>query len=147
MGLLNPVTGDIFGSKAQTLVNAVNCFGVMGKRIALTFKNRFPDMYKDYVDKCRGGEVKLGQPYLFRGSKEPWVLNFPTKSHWKEASKLQDIVGGMEYLKGHYKDWGISSLAVPALGCGEGGLKWKVVERTLNQYLNDFDIPVELYAP
>lgn len=139
--------GDIFSSEAQTIVNTVNCVGVMGKGVALEFKNRFPDMYRDYTRRCSLGQVKLGEPYLYRRLLTPWILNFPTKDHWRSVSRLSDIVRGLEYLTEHYKDWGITSLAVPPLGCGQGQLEWRVVGRTLYRHLNRLDIPVELYAP
>jgi O-acetyl-ADP-ribose deacetylase (regulator of RNase III)/uncharacterized protein YwgA len=139
--------GDIFESKAQTWVNTVNCVGVMGKGIALGFKQRFPEMYRDYVERCKRGEVKLGRPYLYRYVVPPWVLNFPTKDHWRSVSKLSDIVAGLRYLEDHYRDWEIESLAVPPLGAGEGQLEWRVVGPTLYRHLSRLDIPVELYAP
>jgi len=139
--------GDLFDSKAQTLVNTVNCVGVMGKGIALEFKKRFPDMYKDYVDRCRRGEVHLGKPYLYKRVVPPWILNFPTKDHWRSVARLNDIVRGLEFLFRHYKEWEITSLAVPPLGCGEGQLEWRVVGPTLYRYLSKMEIPVELYAP
>ncbi|MGH2534275.1 MAG: type II toxin-antitoxin system antitoxin DNA ADP-ribosyl glycohydrolase DarG [Thermomicrobiales bacterium] len=145
--MVNVLVGDLFQSKAQTLVNTVNRVGVMGKGIALEFKRRFPEMYDDYVARCARGEVRLGQPYLFQRPSPPWVLNFPTKDHWRSVTKLDDIVRGLEYLLAHYREWGISSLAVPPLGCGNGQLEWRVVGPTLHHYLGLFDIPVELYAP
>lgn len=141
------VIGDIFQSTAQTLVNTVNCVGVMGKGVALGFKQRFPEMYEDYVRRCEVKQVKLGQPYLYRRVTPPWILNFPTKDHWRSVARLEDIVRGMEYLERHYREWGIASLAVPPLGCGEGQLEWRVVGPTLYRYLKRLLIPVELYAP
>lgn len=139
--------GDIFESRLQTLVNTVNCVGVMGKGIALHFKMRFPDMFRDYEKRCARHEVKLGEPYLFRTLIPPWILNFPTKDHWRSVSRLADIVAGLNYLESHYKSWGIASLAVPPLGCGEGGLEWRVVGPTLYRHLSRFEIPTELFAP
>src|SRR5206468_3390836 len=103
-------------SKAQTLVNTVNTVGVMGKGVALEFKKRFPEMYADYSRRCARHEVELGRPYLFKQLVGPWILNFPTKDHWRSLSKLTDIIEGLEYLHDHYKQWGITSLAVPPLG-------------------------------
>jgi O-acetyl-ADP-ribose deacetylase (regulator of RNase III) len=80
------MVGDLFRSEAQTWVNTVNTVGIMGKGVALEFKKRFPDMYDDYVERCRRGEVRLGKPYLFKRSTTPWVLNFPTKDHWRSVS-------------------------------------------------------------
>lgn len=139
--------GDMFESRAQTLVNTVNCVGVMGKGIALEFKKRFPDMYSDYLARCEHHQVRLGEPYLYKSLVHQWILNFPTKEHWRMPTKLEDIVRGLEHLLAHYEKWGIVSLAVPPLGCGEGQLEWRVVGRTLYQYLTKMHIPVELYAP
>ena len=141
------LTGDMFESRAQTLVNTVNCVGVMGKGIALEFKKRFPEMFEDYAKRCRKGEVKLGRPYLYRSSSGSWILNFPTKDHWRSVTRLKDIISGLEFLAQHYKEWDIKSLAVPPLGCGHGQLEWRIVGPTLYRYLERLDIPVELYAP
>lgn len=139
--------GDMFESKAQTLVNTVNCVGIMGKGVALEFKKRFPDMFEDYVRQCAAKQVRLGRPYLFKRLFPPWILNFPTKGHWRAVSRLKDIVEGLRYLREHYQEWGITSLAVPPLGCGHGQLEWRIVGPTLYKHLNVLDIPVELYAP
>jgi O-acetyl-ADP-ribose deacetylase (regulator of RNase III) len=145
--MVKVVVGNLFDSKAQTLVNTVNCVGVMGKGVALEFRKRFPDMYEDYVRRCAAGEVRLGRPYLYRPPVPPYILNFPTKNHWRSPSRLDDIVQGLEYLKEHYREWGITSLAVPPLGSGHGQLEWRVVGPTLYQKLKELEIPVELYAP
>jgi uncharacterized protein YwgA/O-acetyl-ADP-ribose deacetylase (regulator of RNase III) len=145
--MVQVIIGDMFQSTAQTLVNTVNCVGVMGKGIALEFKKRFPDMYEDYVRRCHAKAVQLGRPYLYRRPTPPWILNFPTKDHWRSVSRLEDIVRGLHYLEQHYQQWGITSLAVPPLGCGQGQLEWRVVGPTLYRHLKGLDIPVELYAP
>src|SRR5262245_32555101 len=103
MAVKNVVEGDLFASSAQTWVNTVNTVGVMGKGVALEFKKRFPTMYEDYLRRCARGEVKLGRPYLFRQLVGPWIVNFPTKGHWRAVSRLSDIVDGLDYLKEHYK--------------------------------------------
>jgi uncharacterized protein YwgA/O-acetyl-ADP-ribose deacetylase (regulator of RNase III) len=144
---LTVTTGDLFASGAQTLVNTVNTVGVMGKGIALEFKNRFPEVFKDYEARCQRHEVRLGEPYLYRRGTEPWVLNFPTKRHWRDVSRLSDIERGLDYLEAHYQRWGITSLAVPPLGCGNGQLEWRVVGPTLARRLARFEIPVTLFGP
>ncbi len=145
--MVKVLIGDLFESKSQTWVNTVNCVGVMGKGVALDFKNHFPDMYEDYAARCKRGEVKLGRPYLFKKLVPPWILNFPTKDHWRPVANLKSIIEGLEYLLRHYKDWGIQSLAVPPLGCGQGQLEWRIVGPTLYRLLGKMDIPIELYAP
>ena len=146
-GMVKVIVGDLFASDAQTLVNTVNCVGVMGKGVALEFKKRFQEVSTDYVARCARSEVQLGRPYLFRHLTPPWVLNFPTKGHWQSVTKLDDIVQGLHYLADHYKEWGITSLAVPPLGCGNGQLEWRIVGPTLYRHLSEIDLPIELYAP
>lgn len=145
--MVDILTGNLFESPAQTLVNTVNCVGVMGKGIAKQFRDHYPAMFKEYKNRCDKGLVKLGEPYLYRNLTDKWVLNFPTKDHWRSVSKLTDIQAGLQYLELHYKAWGIESLAVPPLGCGNGQLDWKVVGPILHEALQRLDIPVYLYAP
>ncbi|HLE62839.1 MAG TPA: macro domain-containing protein [Pyrinomonadaceae bacterium] len=141
------LVGDILQSKAQTLINTVNCVGVMGKGIALEFKKRFTEMFEDYVERCERLEVKLGLPYLYKMLLPPQIINFPTKDHWKSVSRLSDIERGLQHLLSHYKQWGVTSLAIPPLGCGNGQLEWKAVGPLIYRYARQMDIPVELYAP
>ena len=125
----------------------MNTVGVMGKGIALGFRKRFPEMYEDYVRRCERREVRLGLPYIYRRLVPPHVINFPTKDHWRSVSKLNDIINGLEYLQSHVAEWGVTSLAVPPLGCGEGRLEWRVVGPTLFRHLRGLGVSVELYAP
>jgi len=141
------LVGDILNSNAQTLINTVNCVGVMGKGIALEFKNRFPDMFDDYVERCDRGEVKPGVPYLYKALFPPQIINFPTKDHWKSISKVSEIERGLKHLIEHYNEWGITSLAIPPLGCGNGQLEWRVVGPLIYRFVKDMPIPVEMYAP
>jgi len=145
--MIQVLTGNMFEFQAQTLVNTVNCVGIMGKGIALEFKKRFPAMFKDYVNRCDERRVKLGEPYLYKRLTPPWILNFPTKQHWRSVSRINDIVRGLEYLSQRYKEWEITSLAVPPLGCGQGGLQWKSIGPILYKYLSQLNIPVRLFAP
>ena len=147
MAKVKVLIGDIFKSNMQTLVNTVNCVGIMGKGLALEFKKRYPDMFEDYQLRCQKGEVQLGKPYLYKSLVSPWILLFPTKQHWRSVARLSDIEEGLHYLESHYQEWGIISIAVPPLGCGLGELEWKVVGRTLYRHLAKLKIPVELYAP
>lgn len=139
--------GNIFESHAQTLVNTVNCVGVMGKGIALEFKKKYPEMFEDYKKKCEEGKVKPGIPYLYEDSRGTAILNFPTKQHWRSPSKYSYIVEGLDYFRGHYKEWNIRSIAFPPLGCGNGGLEWSDVGPLMYMKLADLDIDVEIYAP
>ncbi|OGA04216.1 MAG: Appr-1-p processing protein [Betaproteobacteria bacterium RIFCSPLOWO2_02_64_14] len=141
------LVGDILQSTARTLINTVNCVGVMGKGIALEFKNRFPDMYEDYLVRCKRGEVKPGLPFIYRSLLPPQIINFPTKDHWKSVSKVSDIDRGLKYLLAHYQEWGVQSLAIPPLGCGNGQLEWRVVGPLIYRYAKQMNVPVEMYAP
>jgi uncharacterized protein YwgA/O-acetyl-ADP-ribose deacetylase (regulator of RNase III) len=141
------VVGNLFDSDAQTLVNTVNCVGVMGKGIALEFKRRFPDYYRDYVEKCDHHRMQLGHPDLYRSDVHQWIVSFPTKGHWRSATRLSDIQEGLDVLVARYRDWGITSLAVPPLGCGQGQLEWRVVGPTIYRALSKLSVPVILYAP
>jgi len=144
--MIRILIGNIFESRPQTLVNTVNTVG-MGKGVALGFRERFPEMYEDYVRRCQRRELRLGRPYFYRRSAPPNVINFPTKDHWRSVSKLNDITEGLAYLEAHLAEWDVTSLAVPPLGCGEGRLEWRVVGPTLYRHLAHLGIPVELYAP
>jgi len=139
--------GDILKSKAQTLVNTVNCVGIMGKGIALEFKKRFPKMFKDYLERCKRNEIHLGHPYIYKNLIGLQIVNFPTKEHWKSISKVTDIEQGLDFLLAHYKEWSITSIAIPPLGCGNGQLEWKVVGPLIYSRAKQMDIPVEIYAP
>lgn len=141
------LVGDILRSKAQTLINTVNCVGIMGKGIALEFKKKFPEMFEEYVERCNRKEVKPGIPYLYRGLFPPQIINFPTKDHWKSVSRIADIERGLQILLSQYKDWGVSSLAIPPLGCGNGQLEWKAVGPLIYRFAREMNIPIELYAP
>ncbi|MHC4573065.1 MAG: type II toxin-antitoxin system antitoxin DNA ADP-ribosyl glycohydrolase DarG [Planctomycetota bacterium] len=139
--------GDILKSKAQTLVNTVNCVGIMGKGIALEFKNRFPEMFKDYTRRCERNEIHIGHPYIYKSLLGPQIVNFPTKEHWKSVSKVNDIERGLDYLLAHYEQWGVTSIAIPPLGCGNGQLDWRVVAPLIYSRAKQMNIPVEIYAP
>ena len=139
--------GNLFESDAQTWVNTVNCVGVMGKGIALEFKKRFPAMFQDYGVRCKAGTVQLGRPYHYVDLFGASVVNFPTKKHWRSASRVQDIEDGLDYFIAHYQEWGIESIAFPPLGCGNGGLEWPVVGPLMVGKLDALPIPVEIYAP
>lgn len=139
--------GNILGSKARTLVNTVNCVGIMGKGIALDFKMKFSDMYQQYLSKCKRNEVKPGEPYIYTDLDGPRIINFPTKKHWKNYSNVDDIIKGLNLFIKKYKEWGIESVAFPPLGCGNGGLDWEYVGPIMYNKLKDLDIDIEIYAP
>jgi len=143
--------GDLLQSGAEAVINTVNCVGVMGKGIALQFKQAFPRNYDAYRRACDAGEVRLGEMFVFdTGSmiNPRWIINFPTKGHWKAKSRLSDIETGLEDLKRVILENGIRSIAVPPLGCGNGGLDWAEVEPLLRRALGDLnEVDVRLFAP
>ena len=131
--------GDIFQSSAQVITNTVNCVGVMGKGLALAFKKKYPEMFRDYQERCHENQVKPGIPYLWENDRVQ-ILNFPTKRHWREDSLISDIDNGLQYLAKNYDGMGISSLALPPLGCGLGGLHWADVKALIDRYLGSLDL-------
>ncbi len=145
--MISVTTGDILKSQKHALVNTVNCVGVMGKGVALAFKRNYPAMFEDYVARCQRAEVRLGHPYPYEASDGHVIINFPTKDHWRAVSRLSDIVEGIDFIREHYREWGVRSIAVPPLGCGNGQLEWNVVGPTLYRELSKLDIEVELFAP
>ncbi len=136
--------GDIFTSNAQVIVNTVNCEGVMGKGLALAFKQRYPAMFAVYQQECKTGKLRIGRPTLYRDS-TPWILNFPTKDHWRFPSRLEYLEKGLEYLAANYKKAGITSIAFPKLGAQNGKLAWDEVGPLMAKYLSQIDIDVYIY--
>jgi len=130
-----------FATEVQTLVNTVNTRGVMGKGLALEFRQRYPAMYEDYRRRCRDGTVRVGEPYLYT-AQHPWVLNFPTKDDWRRPSRLKWIEAGLQYFVEHYAGWGITSIAFPQLGAQLGGLRWEDVKPLMQRYLEPLPIRV-----
>lgn len=147
MGMFKALIGDLFAGEAQTLVNTINCVGVMGKGVALEFKKRWPAMFDDYQRRCALKQVRLGQPYLYCDLSGVTIVNFPTKGHWRSPSRVADIESGLDHLLEHAEAWGIRSLALPPLGCGNGGLEWSEVGPLIYRKLHDARFDVEVYAP
>lgn len=137
--------GNLLDSPMQTIVNTVNCKGVMGKGIAEQFKKRYPTMFDEYKERCEAEKVKPGVPYTYKIHDTKTVLNFPTKDNWRQPSQYIWIQKGLDRIKEHYKEWGITSIALPPLGCGQGGLNWKMVRSMIIGTLGDIGIPVEIY--
>ncbi|MEM9773146.1 MAG: macro domain-containing protein [Chloroflexota bacterium] len=139
------LTTSIFDSPAQTLVNPVNTVGVMGKGLALQFKQQYPEMYLRYRQYCLAGQLNVGQLYLWKSSDYRFVLNFPTKEHWRNPSRIEYIEDGMKKLVDTYIEKEISSIAFPRIGCGLGGLDWEEVEPIFLHYTDQMNIPVFLH--
>ncbi|WP_260303013.1 macro domain-containing protein [Xanthomonas sp. 3307] len=145
--MLKARIGDLFASHAHVYANAVNCAGIMGKGIAQAFKRRYPAMFEDYAVRCREGRVRIGEPYLYAEASGIRILNFPTKRHWRSPSRLEDIAAGLDYLAAHLRAWDVRSLALPPLGCGNGGLAWDDVGPLIYRTLAHLPVDIEVYAP
>ncbi len=162
---LSLVEGDMFFSQMQTLTISVNTVGVMGKGLASRAKYQFPDVYVVYQDVCKQKTLSMGTPYLYdreasldsalaenpstlpNPNDRKWFLLFPTKRHWRENSDIDGIEQGLRWVYENYETQRIDSLAMPALGCGLGGLKWKDVGPLMCRYLSNLNIPVRIYLP
>lgn len=138
--------GDIFASAAQTLVNPVNCRGIMGKGLALLFKNRFLGLHESYVNDVLDKRLSIGNPTIWKGP-EKWVVNFPTKNDWRKPSSYGYIEAGLEGLRSKLDEWGILSLAFPPIGCGLGSLEWDKVRPQIERYFGDLVMKIEVFEP
>lgn len=142
--IIHYIKGDIFNAQTHVIVNTVNCKGVMGKGLALAFKQRYPEMFPVYQQECKTGKLRIGRPSLYTAS-TPWILNFPTKDHWKPPSKIEYLEKGLEYFIKNYKKAGIQSIAFPKLGAQNGKLSWDEVGPLMARYLSQIDIDVYIY--
>jgi O-acetyl-ADP-ribose deacetylase (regulator of RNase III) len=144
-------TGDLLAQDAEALVNTVNCVGFMGRGIALRFKKAFPANFKAYEAACRRGEVRPGRMFVFETKQltnPRYVINFPTKRHWRGKSRLSDIEAGLGALVGEIRSRGIHSIAVPPLGSGLGGLNWSDVRPRIERALGPLpDTRVVVFEP
>ena len=151
--------GDICKEKVEALVNTVNCVGVMGRGIALQFKKVFPKNFYYYAEACRRGEVRPGRMFvteietsqlpLFDSKRDPkYIINFPTKRHWRGNSRIEDIKAGLEALTEEIRKRKIQSIAIPPLGCGLGGLPWGEVRPHIEKAFNGLnDLHVIVFEP
>lgn len=149
--MIRDMHGNLLADDADALVNTVNTVGVMGKGIALQFKRAFPEMFKDYAREAKAGRVEIGRMHVWEtGSLNgpKYVINFPTKRHWKAGSRLADVDSGLQDLTRVVAELGIRSIAVPPLGCGNGGLDWGVVApRIRTAFAGLADVDVRVYPP
>ncbi len=143
--------GNLFDADVDAVVNTVNTVGVMGKGIALMFKDRFPENYKAYAAACKRGDVQVGSMFVTASpqlSGPRWIINFPTKKHWRQPSKLEWITEGLKALRQVIADKGIRSVAIPPLGSGNGGLDWSDVRPHIESALSGLaDVEVVVYEP
>ncbi|WP_237049295.1 macro domain-containing protein [Lentibacillus amyloliquefaciens] len=142
--------GNLLEDSAEALVNTVNTVGVMGKGIALQFKQAFPEVFQEYEKACKRNEITIGKMHVvpIDGTAGPrYVINFPTKKHWKENSKKYYIEDGLENLVKVVHDLGLSSIALPPLGCRNGGLEWTQVKTLIEKAFEGTNVNVHVYEP
>jgi len=143
--MITYVQGNIFQSPAQVLVNTVNTVGVMGKGIALEFKKLYPEMFEIYQERCETGKFNIGNLLLYK-TPNKWILNFPTKRHWRQSSKIEFIEKGLQNFIRNYNKVNIHSIAFPALGCGNGELNFeREVQPMMEAYLKHLLIDIFIY--
>ncbi len=148
--MIDFLTGDFFDFDADIRINTVNCVGVMGAGVALLFKNRFPKMFIDYSIACAKKEIKPGKPYVWNDDNmfsKTTIINFPTKIHWKNPSEYEYIEKGLIWLKQYLISKEHSTITIPALGCGHGGLEWNVVKEMIIKYLGDVNSKILVFEP
>ena len=139
------VMGDLFQSPAQVLVNTVNTVGVMGKGVAYEFRRLFPEMFEQYRELCERGQLRVGMLWLYK-TPNKWILNFPTKKHWRNPSRIEYITAGLDFFVQNCDRMGIHSIAFPPLGCGNGQLDFKTqVRPQMELYLRKLPIEVFIY--
>ena len=143
--------GNILKDKSEAIINTVNCVGVMGRGIAFQFKQVYPDNFKEYKRSCDKGEFQLGNMFVYSLESlfnPKYIINFPTKNHWKDKSKINDIESGLISLKDTIKKYKIKSIAIPPLGCGLGGLNWDEVKLLIKKTFNDVkNVDFIIYEP
>ena len=143
--------GNLLEADVEALVNTVNTKGFMGKGLALEFKNTFPENFQAYAQACQSGQVEIGKMFITEQQAllgPRWIINFPTKQHWRDPSKLEWIDQGLEDLRKNLADNQIVSVAIPPLGCGLGGLDWQLVKPRIEDALADLSSTrILIYEP
>lgn len=145
--MIHYASGNCFDRAADVRVNTVNCVGVMGKGIALEFKKRYPAMFADYARACRRGEVAPGRLHTYRVAVNYLIVNFPTKRHWRDPSRYEDIDAGLDALRDLLAPLGRVHVTLPALGCGNGGLDWNRVSQMIGFDLGALEAEIFVYQP
>jgi O-acetyl-ADP-ribose deacetylase (regulator of RNase III) len=145
------IQGNLLDAGTEAVVNTVNTVGVMGKGIALMFREKYPENFKAYAKACKAGQVRVGHMFVSPGvelSGPKWIINFPTKEHWRYPTKLEWIRDGLTALKDVIRERHIKSIALPPLGCGNGGLEWSLVRPLIEATLKDLsEVEVVIYEP
>ncbi|WP_152055235.1 type II toxin-antitoxin system antitoxin DNA ADP-ribosyl glycohydrolase DarG [Aliarcobacter butzleri] len=142
--------GDILREDVEAIVNTVNCVGIMGRGLALQFKNKFPQNFKEYQLACTNKEVQLGKMFVHQTGQlinPKYIINFPTKGHWKQNSKIEDISNGLDDLITIIEKYSIKSIAIPPLGSGLGGLDWNQVKKLIEEKLKNINCTIILFEP
>lgn len=149
--MINFLQGNLLEAPVEAVVNTVNTVGVMGKGIALMFKDAFPDNFRAYEKACQRKEVRVGHMFVTErvGFEGPnWIINFPTKQHWRQPSKMEWIAEGLHDLSRVVQERNIRSIALPPLGCGNGGLEWSEVRPEIERALASLkDVEVLVFEP
>lgn len=143
-------TGDLFLAGTAAIVNPVNCVGVMGAGLAAQFKRAYPDNFHAYAEACRRGDVAPGKMFLFQTgffTAPSLIVNFPTKRHWRDKSRLEDIELGLTALVTDVQRHAVQSIAIPPLGCGLGGLEWAQVKPLIEVAFTDGPTQVVVFQP
>ena len=142
--------GNLLEARAEALVNTVNTVGVMGKGIALMFKERFDENFRRYAAACKAKEVQTGKMFvtpLHELDGPRWIVNFPTKQHWRAPSRMEWVVEGLQDLRRFLAEQQVKSIAIPPLGAGNGGLEWADVREQIERALGDLDIDILVFEP
>ncbi|MFZ4439830.1 MAG: macro domain-containing protein, partial [Syntrophales bacterium] len=137
----------MFEIPADIRINTVNCVGVMGAGLALAFKTKYPDMFRDYQKACKTGEVKPGKLHVSKKLFGDWIINFPTKRHWREPSRYADIEAGLIALRKYLVEQGKVKVLLPAVGCGHGGLEWSRISEMIKKQLADLEAEIVVFTP
>ena len=140
-------SGNMFDVPADIRINTVNCVGVMGAGVALAFKRLHPLMFAEYQRKCRAGLIRPGQLHIWQSPNGERIVNFPTKRHWRDNSRYEDIDTGLLALKGFLADQGPARVTLPALGCGHGRLNWTIVAAMISKHLQGLEAQITVFQP
>ena len=153
--MINFVTGNFFDHNADIRINTVNCVGIMGAGVALQFKNKYPEMYKEYLKVCNDNSIKIGKPHVWsnntffndENNDNTIIINFPTKLHWKNPSEYEYIEKGLEWLSNFLLNHQGKTITIPALGCGHGGLDWNIVKKMIVESLSKINMNILVFEP
>lgn len=146
--MLTFTTGDLFETPADIRINTVNCVGIMGAGLALAFKQRYPVMFEEYRRACAQNLVQPGKPHVWSNPNAPeTIINVPTKRHWRQPSRYDDVELSLVWLRDYLVDKGEVRIALPALGAGLGGLDWERVKELIIKHLSDLPAKIMVFSP